>query len=97
MPKGWSVEPDYSLYGGFVIGVPADAPLDNRYEVRYSDSLMTRSGFFHVIPGSIANYAPVLMPLVVSPPISASNIPCLTINFKTSIGRAPKAILIPIS
>jgi RHS repeat-associated protein len=71
-PHGWSVERDYSVYGGFNLCVPADAPPSERYEVRYRDAQSTNASWFIVLPFGARETAPVLKPMVMTPTLAVT-------------------------
>ncbi len=72
-PHGWSVEPDYGVYGGVNVCAPIDALTSNGYEVRFDDGTNARSGYFSVVPATVLNTAPVLKPIELSNPVCSSN------------------------
>src|SRR5207249_2359320 len=74
-PNDWSVEPDYSVYGGLNICAPSGAPVSHQYEVRYVDGqTQSHSGFFAVVPAQSLLSAPVLRPLQIRPGLSAATL-----------------------
>jgi RHS repeat-associated protein len=81
-PKGWDVEEDHTVFGGFTITAPESATASGGYElrVRRPDWLIARSVRFSVAAKGTLNTAPVLLPLVLSTnTIASSTMVALTV------------------
>lgn len=65
-PNGWSVEADYTVYGGINVCAPTNALIVPGYEARLRDGSSSRSAVFSVVTRGSINSAPVMFPLVSS-------------------------------
>jgi RHS repeat-associated protein len=73
--NGWSVENDYTVYGGINVAAPSTALAASGYEVRLASQSSRTSGFFSLVSSNTLNSAPVLLPLQISNKAVTNGVP----------------------